>query len=115
VLCCSSVVSLYCLCGLYRWCLTSPPLLSSAHGMLCCPMLSYVACAARYNAPCTHVSPTHARMQIQNVGMPAGLPPMVFAFTGDGNVSRGAQEIFNLFPHEYIEASELAALGACMT
>lgn len=49
--------------------------------------------------------------QIQNVGMPESLSPMVFAFTGDGNVSQGAQEMFNLFPHEYIQASELATLG----
>ena len=49
--------------------------------------------------------------QIQNVGMPENLSPLVFAFTGDGNVSQGAQEIFNLFPHEYIQASELAELG----
>jgi alpha-aminoadipic semialdehyde synthase len=49
------------------------------------------------------------------VGLPDDLPPMVFAFTGNGNVSQGAQEIFNLFPHEYIEPSELATLGVYYT
>lgn len=35
-------------------------------------------------------------------GLPNELMPMVFGFTGYGNVSRGAQEIFDLFPHEDI-------------
>src|SRR5690606_2385859 len=40
-----------------------------------------------------------------------GLPePVIFAFTGSGNVSQGAQEIFNLLPHEYVQPSELPQL-----
>ena len=45
------------------------------------------------------------------MGMPENLSPVVFAFTGNGNVSKGAQEMFKLLPHEYIDASELATLG----
>lgn len=37
--------------------------------------------------------------------------PLVFAFTGAGNVSRGAQEIFDLLPHEEVDAEDLAELG----
>jgi len=36
--------------------------------------------------------------EINENGFPPELAPIVFAFTGYGNVSRGAQEIFNLLP-----------------
>lgn len=35
------------------------------------------------------------------------LGPLVFVFTGSGNVSRGAQELFEHLPHEYVDASTL--------
>ncbi len=46
---------------------------------------------------------------IASEGIPEALSPMVFGFTGYGNVSRGAQEIFDLLPHENIAAEDLAA------
>lgn len=40
--------------------------------------------------------------EIEENGFPSELSPMVFAFTGYGNVSKGAQEIFNLLPHKTV-------------
>ncbi len=42
-------------------------------------------------------------------GLAETLSPFVVGFSGYGNVSRGAQEIFDLVPNETIHASELAA------
>ncbi len=45
-------------------------------------------------------------------GVPPELAPFVCGFAGYGNVSRGAQHVFDLLPHEVIEPSALAALVA---
>lgn len=45
-------------------------------------------------------------------GLPEGLAPLVFAFTGNGNVAKGAREIFDLMPHEWINSDELPHLKA---
>ncbi|XP_040858082.1 alpha-aminoadipic semialdehyde synthase, mitochondrial [Ochotona curzoniae] len=39
--------------------------------------------------------------------MPRSIGPLTFVFTGTGNVSKGAQEIFNELPCEYVEPHEL--------
>lgn len=39
--------------------------------------------------------------------MPKSISPLTFVFTGTGNVSKGAQEIFNELPCEYVEPHEL--------
>ena len=44
---------------------------------------------------------------ISNQGLPAALSPMVFCFTSNGLVSRGAQEIFKLLPHEMVDPDDL--------
>ncbi len=44
------------------------------------------------------------------VGLHEALCPMVFAFTGDGNVSKGARDIFQLLPHEFVSPSDLPHL-----
>jgi alpha-aminoadipic semialdehyde synthase len=49
--------------------------------------------------------------QIKRIGLHANLGPIVICFTGDGNVSNGAREIFDLLPHEYIKVSELKNLA----
>ncbi|KAL8008256.1 putative saccharopine dehydrogenase, NADP binding domain, LOR/SDH bifunctional enzyme [Plasmopara halstedii] len=51
-----------------------------------------------------------AGSQIKNDGLPKHLVPMTIAFTGNGNVSRGAQEIFKLMPHKMVHPSELPKL-----
>jgi alpha-aminoadipic semialdehyde synthase len=38
---------------------------------------------------------------------PEALGPMVFTFTGAGNVSQGAQEVFRELPHEYVAPTDL--------
>ncbi|XP_061496112.1 alpha-aminoadipic semialdehyde synthase, mitochondrial isoform X1 [Rhineura floridana] len=39
--------------------------------------------------------------------MPKSIGPITFVFTGTGNVSRGAQEMFNALPCEFVEPHEL--------
>uniref|UniRef100_A0A8B9HP56 Aminoadipate-semialdehyde synthase n=1 Tax=Astyanax mexicanus TaxID=7994 RepID=A0A8B9HP56_ASTMX len=39
--------------------------------------------------------------------MPKSIGPLTFVFTGTGNVSKGAQEIFNELPCEFVEPHEL--------
>ncbi|RLN49072.1 hypothetical protein BBJ29_006864 [Phytophthora kernoviae] len=51
-----------------------------------------------------------AGKRIRKDGLPAELTPFTFAFTGNGNVSKGAQEIFKLMPHEMVHPSELPKL-----
>jgi len=41
-------------------------------------------------------------------GTPEQLGPLTFAFLGDGKVSRGAQEIFKLLPHEMVSPDDFA-------
>uniref|UniRef100_A0A915N940 Alanine dehydrogenase/pyridine nucleotide transhydrogenase NAD(H)-binding domain-containing protein n=1 Tax=Meloidogyne javanica TaxID=6303 RepID=A0A915N940_MELJA len=36
--------------------------------------------------------------------MPRSIGPLIFVFTGTGNVSKGAQELFRHFPHEFVDA-----------
>lgn len=51
-----------------------------------------------------------AGRMIKSNGIPPELSPMTFVFTGNGNVSKGAQEIFKLMPHQFVHPSELASL-----
>ncbi|XP_077240868.1 lysine-ketoglutarate reductase/saccharopine dehydrogenase bifunctional enzyme isoform X2 [Tasmannia lanceolata] len=48
--------------------------------------------------------------EIATLGLPAGISPLVFVFTGSGNVSEGAQEIFKLLPHSFVQPSKLPEL-----
>jgi alpha-aminoadipic semialdehyde synthase len=66
----------------------------------------------------THVYPTlnHAKRNLNDIGkviledgLPKEIGPVVVAFTGTGNVSKGAQEIFQCLPHEYIKPKDLKA------
>ena len=50
--------------------------------------------------------------RIAEVGLPAAISPVIFAFTGNGNVSRGAQGVFSLLPHKMVTVEELPALVA---
>ena len=49
--------------------------------------------------------------QIRHVGLPVGLRPIVVAFTGSGNVSRGAQEVYDRLSLLEIEPHELGGLS----
>ncbi|XP_022888117.1 alpha-aminoadipic semialdehyde synthase [Olea europaea var. sylvestris] len=48
--------------------------------------------------------------EIATAGLPSGICPLVFVFTGSGNVSQGAQEIFKLLPHVYVDPGRLPGL-----
>ncbi|KAK0398486.1 hypothetical protein QR680_002615 [Steinernema hermaphroditum] len=39
--------------------------------------------------------------------LPRSLGPLIFVFTGSGNVSQGAQELFEHLPHEYVDVATL--------
>jgi len=45
--------------------------------------------------------------RLEREGLPAELTPMVFGFAGYGNVSGGAQEVFDILPHETLSPVEL--------
>jgi alpha-aminoadipic semialdehyde synthase len=46
---------------------------------------------------------------IRRDGLPQEIVPLVIGFAGYGNVSKGAQELFDLLPHEEIAPENLAA------
>lgn len=48
--------------------------------------------------------------RIRHEGLPIGLRPIVFAFTGSGNVTQGALEVFDRLPHAGIEPEALKVL-----
>ncbi|KAL1547882.1 alpha-aminoadipic semialdehyde synthase [Salvia divinorum] len=48
--------------------------------------------------------------EIATAGLPPRICPLVFVFTGSGNVSQGTQEIFNLLPHTFVHSSSLPDL-----
>ncbi len=72
------------------------------------------------NVPCTymHANLEEARNSVRNVGaqiakngLPSDLGPVIIAFTGgEGNVAKGAKEIFELLPHKYVSVEELPGL-----
>jgi len=47
---------------------------------------------------------------IRKNGLPKAMCPFTAVFTGTGNVSKGALEIFKLLPHEMVDASSLPEL-----
>jgi hypothetical protein len=49
---------------------------------------------------------------VQRRGVPKAIAPLVCGFAGYGNVSQGAQEIFDLLPHEEIAPAQLPDLPA---
>eukprot|EP00095_Tigriopus_kingsejongensis_P002741 maker-scaffold138_size318692-snap-gene-0.8 protein:Tk02741 transcript:maker-scaffold138_size318692-snap-gene-0.8-mRNA-1 annotation:"hypothetical protein DAPPUDRAFT_334150" len=81
--------------------------------------------ALGHHTPFMHIGPAHnyrnshhARQGIRDAGyeismglMPDSIGPMTFVFTGSGNVSQGAQEIFQDLPHEYVPPNVLAQVA----
>lgn len=53
---------------------------------------------------------TEMGKRIEKDGLPMNLEPLVFAFTGNGNVTKGALDIFKLLPHKMITLEEARAL-----
>jgi alpha-aminoadipic semialdehyde synthase len=50
--------------------------------------------------------------RIQEYGLPKELAPFVVGFAGYGNVSKGAQKIFDILPHEVVSPDDLPSLPA---
>lgn len=50
--------------------------------------------------------------EIKDIGLPKSKLPIVFGFLGYGNVSHGAQEIFDLLPHKTVSPEELPIQNA---
>lgn len=77
--------------------------------------------ALGHHTPFMHIGPSHnyrnseaAKHAVRDAGyeialgrMPKSIGPLTFVFTGSGNVSQGAQEVFQELPHEYIEPDHL--------
>lgn len=77
--------------------------------------------ALGHHTPFMHIGPAHnyrnagtAMRAIRDTGyeialgkMPRSIGPLTFVFTGSGNVSQGAQEIFAELPIEYVDPSDL--------
>jgi saccharopine dehydrogenase (NAD+, L-lysine-forming) len=49
--------------------------------------------------------------EIDNKGFPAELCPLIVGFAGYGNVSRGAQEIFDLLPYKVLSADAMIEMA----
>ncbi|XP_078597492.1 alpha-aminoadipic semialdehyde synthase, mitochondrial-like isoform X2 [Branchiostoma floridae x Branchiostoma japonicum] len=93
----------------------APGMINILHGM----GLRFLALG--HHTPFMHVAQSHnyrnsemARQAVRDCGyeialglMPQSIGPLTFVFTGSGNVSQGAQEIFNELPHEYVHPKDL--------
>ena len=55
---------------------------------------------------------TRTGQVIIDEGLPKELGPIIFVIVGDGNVSRGALQVFKCLPHEWVTSGELAALSS---
>ncbi|KAI3871224.1 hypothetical protein MKW98_015124 [Papaver atlanticum] len=49
--------------------------------------------------------------EIATQGLPSEICPLVFVFTGDGNVCQGAREIFKLLPHTFVDPLRLSEIS----
>ena len=49
--------------------------------------------------------------RIKEQGLPSELTPFVMGFAGYGNVSKGAQEIFDILPHKKVDPEDLPDLA----
>ncbi|RZF48102.1 hypothetical protein LSTR_LSTR002168 [Laodelphax striatellus] len=81
--------------------------------------------ALGHHTPFMHIGPAHnyrnssmARQAIRDAGyeialgmMPKSIGPLTFVFTGSGNVSQGAQEVFQELPHEYVPPEMLSKVA----
>jgi alpha-aminoadipic semialdehyde synthase len=52
----------------------------------------------------------HIRKHIETRGLPDSITPLICGFAGYGNVSKGAQEIFDLLPVQTVEPDGLASV-----
>ncbi|KAJ2656007.1 hypothetical protein IWW48_005248 [Coemansia sp. RSA 1200] len=62
------------------------------------------------NLECVYTKLSHVAEIISDQGLPEPFTPMVFTFTGSGNVTQGARTIFDNLPHQNITVDELPFL-----
>ncbi len=53
----------------------------------------------------------HLGRRIANEGLPQRMVPFIVGFVGYGNVSRGAQEMFDLLPHEEVQPEQVSKIA----
>lgn len=73
----------------------------------------FLGVAAMYTYPTLAAAMDAVRVcgaAIARYGLPADLCPLTVVFTGDGNVSRGAQEVFGLLPVTWVEPTQLESI-----
>ncbi|KAJ2820312.1 hypothetical protein GGI24_004525, partial [Coemansia furcata] len=59
------------------------------------------------NLECVHTKLRHVADIIEDQGLPEAFAPMLFTFTGSGNVTQGARAIFDDLPHDNVTVDEL--------
>ncbi|KAJ2726791.1 hypothetical protein GGI07_000302 [Coemansia sp. Benny D115] len=64
------------------------------------------------NLECVNTKLRHVGNIIADQGLPEAFAPMVFVFTGSGNVAQGARAIFDRLPHENITVDDLPRIFA---
>lgn len=71
------------------------------------------------HVPNTYIHPSQQKVEeslkmvgnlIKKNGLPKALTPIVVAITGSGNVAKGAREVFEQLPHEYVDIKDLPTL-----
>ncbi|KAJ3203898.1 hypothetical protein HDU82_006220 [Entophlyctis luteolus] len=73
----------------------------------------FLACGLSYMYRCladARLDLVRTGQVIMDDGLPRQFGPMVFVFTGAGNVTKGALHVFKCLPHEWIKPQDLKAL-----
>ncbi|KAJ2609943.1 hypothetical protein H4S08_003829, partial [Coemansia sp. RSA 1365] len=63
------------------------------------------------NLECVNTKLSHVADIISDQGLPDAFTPMLFTFTGAGNVTQGARAIFDKLPHENVTVDELPSIA----
>ncbi|ORY48201.1 hypothetical protein BCR33DRAFT_757622 [Rhizoclosmatium globosum] len=75
----------------------------------------FLACGLSYMYRCladARLDLVRTGQVIMDDGLPRQFGPMVFVFTGNGNVTKGALKMFKCLPHEWVKPQDLPALLA---
>ncbi|KAJ3196917.1 hypothetical protein HK101_007282 [Irineochytrium annulatum] len=73
----------------------------------------FLACGLSYMYRCladARLDMVRTGQVIMDDGLPKKLGPLIFVFTGDGNVTKGALHVFKCLPHEWVKPDDLKAL-----
>ncbi|KAJ3235224.1 hypothetical protein HDU78_005295 [Chytriomyces hyalinus] len=73
----------------------------------------FMACGMTYMYRCladARLDLVRTGQVIMDDGLPREFGPMIFVFTGKGNVTKGALHVFKCLPHEWVKPEDLKAL-----